>query len=237
VSAATDDTNTDPLRSVFTSNLPDILGRLNISLVVTTYQAGKVVLKRNDAGTINTHIRTFQKPMGLAVRDNRLTIGGSKTVWYLRNTPAVAHKLDPAGKHDGCYLPRRIRVTGDIDIHATSDGTNTALNDVLDPLADNGSPTETHALVPGSPAIDAGDSAFTPPPTFDQRGPGFARVLLGVIDIGAYEYGEQEGEPEPVGGATIPPDGLAVLGPTVGVLASLIAVLGSGVALTGRRRT
>ena len=31
--------------------------------------------------------------------------------------PAVAQKLEPAGKHDACYLPRRIHVTGDIDIH------------------------------------------------------------------------------------------------------------------------
>ena len=31
--------------------------------------------------------------------------------------PAVAPKLDPPGKHDACYLPRRIHVTGDIDIH------------------------------------------------------------------------------------------------------------------------
>ena len=29
----------------------------------------------------------------------------------------VAQKLEPAGKHDACYLPRRIHVTGDIDIH------------------------------------------------------------------------------------------------------------------------
>jgi len=117
MSTAKPDSETDPLRSVYTSNLPDILAQLNISLVVSTYQAGKVVLVRNDGDTINTHFRTFQKPMGMAVHQNRLTIGGSKTVWYLRNMPAVAQKLDPPGKHDGCYLPRRVHVTGDIDIH------------------------------------------------------------------------------------------------------------------------
>ena len=106
-----------PLRSVHTSNLPEILARLNISLVVSTYQAGKVVLVRSDGQTINTHFRTFQKPMGVAVHENRLTIGGKKSVWYLRNMPAVAQKLDPPGKHDACYLPRRIHVTGDIDVH------------------------------------------------------------------------------------------------------------------------
>ena len=111
------DSETDSLRSVYTSNLPDILAQLNVSLVVSTYQAGKVVLVRNDGGAINTHFRTFKKPMGMAVHQNRLTIGGSKDVWYLRNMPAVARKLDPPGKHDACYLPRRVHVTGDIDIH------------------------------------------------------------------------------------------------------------------------
>ena len=45
----------------------------------------------------------------------------------------------------------------------------------------------THALLPGSPAIDAGDHNFNPPPDFDQRGPGFPRVVNGRIDIGAFE--------------------------------------------------
>jgi hypothetical protein len=40
----------------------------------------------------------------------------------------------------------------------------------LAPLADNGGPTQTHALLPGSPAIDAGNPDFVSPPGFDQRG-------------------------------------------------------------------
>lgn len=106
-----------PLRSVYSSSLGDILERLNISLVISTYQAGKVVLVRNDEGTVNTHFRSFHKPMGIAVHQHRLTVGGTKSVWHLRNMPAVAGKLDPPGKHDACYMPGSIHVTGDIDIH------------------------------------------------------------------------------------------------------------------------
>ncbi|NKI36514.1 IPTL-CTERM sorting domain-containing protein [Wenzhouxiangella sp. XN79A] len=58
---------------------------------------------------------------------------------------------------------------------------------LLEPLADNGGPTETHLLGPGSPATDAGDPAFTTPPDFDQRGTGFPRVANGRIDMGATE--------------------------------------------------
>jgi len=56
------------------------------------------------------------------------------------------------------------------NILATGDQINT--DPMLGPLQDNGGPTFTHALLPGSPAIDAGDPSFTPPPDFDQRGPG-----------------------------------------------------------------
>jgi hypothetical protein len=56
---------------------------------------------------------------------------------------------------------------------------------VLGPLADNGGPTQTIALLPGSPAIDAGDN--TNAPEWDQRGEGFPRIVNGIIDIGAFE--------------------------------------------------
>ena len=58
---------------------------------------------------------------------------------------------------------------------------------LLGPLQNNGGPTFTHQLLPGSPAIDTGDPNFTPPPFFDQRGPGFDRVVNGRIDKGSFE--------------------------------------------------
>jgi predicted outer membrane repeat protein len=69
----------------------------------------------------------------------------------------------------------------------TGPGDLTNTEPMLGPLRDNGGPTLTHALLPGSPAIDTGDPNFTPPPFYDQRGPGFDRVVNGRIDIGSFE--------------------------------------------------
>lgn len=59
-------------------------------------------------------------------------------------------------------------------------------NPQLAALANNGGPTQTHALLAASPAINAGPTTGTIPAT-DQRGVGFARVQSGRADIGAYE--------------------------------------------------
>jgi predicted outer membrane repeat protein len=67
---------------------------------------------------------------------------------------------------------------------------------VLGPLQDNGGPTKTIALLPGSPAIDAGDPGPVDPPEWDQRGPGFPRIVNGRIDIGAFEV-QATGAPLP----------------------------------------
>jgi hypothetical protein len=59
------------------------------------------------------------------------------------------------------------------------------IDPLLGPLQDNGGPTPTMALLPGSPAIGAGDP--TGASAWDQRGPGFPRVVNGLTDIGAFE--------------------------------------------------
>jgi hypothetical protein len=78
------------------------------------------------------------------------------------------------------------------DTHHSSGWVGTDLLNVdpkLGPLQDNGGPTWTMALLPGSPAIDAGNNALLPPGVqYDQRGPGFLRIVNGTVDIGAYEF-------------------------------------------------
>lgn len=66
----------------------------------------------------------------------------------------------------------------------TAPGDRVKVNAKLGPLADNGGPTLTHALLDGSPAIDAGDAASCP--ATDQRG--VTRPQGPGCDIGAFEW-------------------------------------------------
>lgn len=107
----------EPLRSVHTQNLTDILQQCGISLVISTYQAGKLIVVRAEEKSVNTHFRMFKQPMGIAADHEKIALGTAYEVWEFRNVPAAAKKLDSPHKHDACYLPRDRHITGDIDIH------------------------------------------------------------------------------------------------------------------------
>jgi uncharacterized protein (TIGR03032 family) len=106
-----------PLRSVYTGSVIRVLDQLGSSLVVSTYQTGKLICVRYDRGTVNTHFRDFPRPMGIAVHQGRFALGTQSEVLDYRDFPPVADQIEPKGSHDACYLPRNSHFTGDISIH------------------------------------------------------------------------------------------------------------------------
>lgn len=105
--------------SVHTENFPALLKDLGISLLVSTYQAGKLIIVRPDGDKLNTHFRQFASPMGVDFDPTRraLAVGTRHQVWTFRDHPRVADKLDPPDRHDAVFLPRGIHFSGDIRIH------------------------------------------------------------------------------------------------------------------------
>ncbi len=69
----------EPFRAAHSDGFPDLLRSLGVSLLVTTDQAGKLVVVREQGGGLNTHFRTLQAPMGLALTPeaDRLAVGTS----------------------------------------------------------------------------------------------------------------------------------------------------------------
>jgi hypothetical protein len=77
-----------------------------------------------------------------------------------------------------------IEAPGTADI--TDNGGNAPnVDPQLGALANNGGPTLTHLPANASPAVNAGNAAFVPPPSTDQRG--LTRIVGTAIDIGAVE--------------------------------------------------
>ena len=96
----------------------------------------------------------------------------------------------------------------------TVEGDQINTNPLLGPLQNNGGPTLTHALLIGSPALNAGYPGFTSPPDNDQRGPGFPRVFNTRIDIGSFELQVVAPTPTPGPTATASPTPTATAAPT-----------------------
>jgi uncharacterized protein (TIGR03032 family) len=114
---ATDALVSSPFASQATASFTELLMRTASTLVITTYQTNRVVFARARDGSLNTHFRAYDKPMGVAVAPGRIALGTHHEVWDLRDMPQAAVKLAPAGSHDACYLPRNRHVTGDIAVH------------------------------------------------------------------------------------------------------------------------
>jgi uncharacterized protein (TIGR03032 family) len=104
-------------RSVHTASFVPLLRQLGATLVVTTYQSGRVILVRADGDELNTHLCGFPSPMGVAIAPGRLALGTHREIWEFFDMPAVAQQLKPQGKHDAVYVPRTCVVSGDVRVH------------------------------------------------------------------------------------------------------------------------
>jgi hypothetical protein len=111
---------------------------------------------------------------GLVISNTILNAGASGENIFNNGGTVTSHGYNVCSDNGGGYL------------NGPGDQINT--DPLLGPLQNNGGPTLTHALLPGSPAIDAGDPNFTPPPFHDQRGLCFLRVFNGRIDVGSFEW-------------------------------------------------
>ncbi len=137
----------------------------------------------------------------LAARGSDLTVENSIVANnYLENFPKEK-SVDLADRSQGnARSDSRITIQSSIFGTVNSeyiDGGNNLIgvDPRLGPLADNGGPTKSHALLVGSPAIDAGATTNRrPKKDFDQRGEPFIRVVDGdddgtaTADIGAFEF-------------------------------------------------
>ncbi|WP_395373728.1 TIGR03032 family protein [Marinicella sp. W31] len=100
-----------------TDSFRELLSLAGASVLVSTYQAGQLVVVRPHEQGVNTHFVAFERPMGIARRQNEFALGGASSITFFRNLAAVGPKIGQGDKVDACYMPRSHHITGAIDIH------------------------------------------------------------------------------------------------------------------------
>lgn len=131
----------------FSRGLATWFSNHNVSLAVTSYQAGCVYLIGSDQkGHVTTCNRVFERAMGIVGDAQRLHLGSLHQVWRFENVLRPDEIL--GGTYDKCYVPRIAHNTGEIDIHELGlrdDGSVVFVNTKYSCLAEL---SQTHSFKP-----------------------------------------------------------------------------------------
>jgi uncharacterized protein (TIGR03032 family) len=108
-----------PFSCSYTPQVPELLCRLNCTLVLSTFQAGKVIfLSAQDGDHLHQLPRNFPKPMGIALRGDKMALACLDEVHVLVNSPELALNYPKKpGTYDAMFMPRLTYYTGQLDVH------------------------------------------------------------------------------------------------------------------------
>jgi len=97
----------------------DVLREIGGSLLISTYQANKLIAVGCDGRNVHVLMRDFDRPMGIAVGPETIALGTRREIRMLRNAPQLAGAYERAqpGKYDALFLPRVSYHTGDVGVH------------------------------------------------------------------------------------------------------------------------
>lgn len=96
-------------------SLPSLLAQLRLSVLISTYQTGHLVVVSAQDGRLALAFNQFDRAMGVAVKPGTIAVCARKEVWFLRSAPDIAVKLQ--GSPDACFLARTSHFTDDIQAH------------------------------------------------------------------------------------------------------------------------
>jgi uncharacterized protein (TIGR03032 family) len=105
------------IRCSHSESFPALLQQLRLSLLISTYQTGHLVVVSARDGKLNIAFNQFERAMGVAVKPGTIAVCTRKEIWFLRNAPDIAARLPGEAKHDSCFLARTSHFTDDIQAH------------------------------------------------------------------------------------------------------------------------
>ncbi len=107
------------VRYEHSQNLAELLEGLQSSLLISTYQAGKLAAIGSSQGQLSLSFHNFDRPMGVAIdrQTEAMAVAARNKIWLLKSAGSIVSRLEPADTYDACFLTRSAQVTGEIQAH------------------------------------------------------------------------------------------------------------------------
>jgi uncharacterized protein (TIGR03032 family) len=105
------------VRYEHSQSLPAMLERLELSVLLTTYQAGRVVSVGSHRGELRLGFSRFDQAMGLTRTATGIAVGSRDAIWTLPASREIAPRIKPEGEHDIAFLARSCHHTGPLMGH------------------------------------------------------------------------------------------------------------------------
>lgn len=120
--AATEETELEgraavAVRYEHSRQLAELLEQLEVSILLSTYQAGRVVSLGSHRGVLQVGFSHFDQAMGLCRTPTGLAVGSRDAVWTLPASLEIAPRLAPEGEHDIAFLARTCHHSGPLMGH------------------------------------------------------------------------------------------------------------------------
>jgi uncharacterized protein (TIGR03032 family) len=101
----------------YSPDFPGILDQLQCSLLVSTYQAGKVISIGVHEDELQVSYLDFEEPMGIAVSNDQIAIGSNRQIHFIRPVHQILETQWPDGPFDGAFIAQSSIYTGRIHSH------------------------------------------------------------------------------------------------------------------------
>jgi uncharacterized protein (TIGR03032 family) len=99
------------------TSLAGLLERLDLSVLLSTYQAGRVVSLGSHQGQLRIGFSRFDQAMGLTRTPTGIAVGSRDAIWTLPASREIAPRIKPEGEHDIAFLARSAHHTGPLMGH------------------------------------------------------------------------------------------------------------------------
>jgi uncharacterized protein (TIGR03032 family) len=105
------------VRYEYTQGMPTMLEQLELSVLFSTYQAGRVVSVGSHRGELRLGFAHFDQAMGLTRTASGIVVGTRDAIWSLPANREIAARIKPEGEHDIAFLARSAHHSGPVMGH------------------------------------------------------------------------------------------------------------------------